>query len=284
MENLNLSTSDLELLDNLVEEALNTTVKVSSQTITSEQEASKIKENSKTMEIKDSISRFSSAAWVNEIQKKSIILAGCGGIGSWVGLLMGRLLPKSIILIDDDQVDSSNIGGQFFSSLDVNSRKVEALAKNLRYYATYHSVSTLTRRYGKGDITGPIMICGFDNMEARSAFFHSWKDYINSDECKEPSLFIDGRLAAEELQIFCIEGGDLYNIERYEKEFLFTDSEADNTICSYKQTSFCANMIASLITNLFVNFCANLLDPVMRRDVPFFTSYNAETMFLKTEA
>ena len=91
------------------------------------------------------------------------------------------------------------------------------------------------------------------------------------------------RLAAEEFQILCIKGDDNYNINRYSKEFLFSDEEADETICSYKQTTFCANMIASYMVNLFVNFCANQGNPLIDRDLPFLTTYNAETMYLKTE-
>lgn len=90
-------------------------------------------------------------------------------------------------------------------------------------------------------------------------------------------------MAAEEFQVLCIKGDDTYNIKRYQDEFLFSDEEADETICSYKQTSFMANMIAATMANLFVNFVANQNNPFIERDLPFYTAYNAETMYLKTE-
>ena len=62
------------------------------------------------------------------------------------------------------------------------------------------------------------------------------------------------------------------------------DEEAEEAPCSYKQTSFCASMIGSLITNLYVNFCANRCNPLIERSLPFITEYNAETMFLKVES
>ena len=89
-------------------------------------------------------------------------------------------------------------------------------------------------------------------------------------------------MAAEEFQVLCIKGDDKYNIDRYDNEFLFSDAEAEETICSYKQTTFCANMIASYMVNLFVNFCANEVGAC--RDFPFFTTYNAELMYFKTES
>ena len=71
---------------------------------------------------------------------------------------------------------------------------------------------------------------------------------------------------------------------KYENNYLFNDSEAEETVCSYKQTTFCANMIASVIVNLFVNFVANECNPLIPRDLPFLTRYDASTMFFKTEA
>ena len=130
------------------------------------------------------------------------------------------------------------------------------------------------------------MICGFDNMSARKTFFYKWFDHIKgkSEAERANCLYIDGRLAAEEFQVLCIKGDDEFNIRRYEKEFLFSDREADETVCSYKQTTFMANMIASVMVNLFVNFVANQCKPLIERDLPFYTTYSAETMYYKTEA
>ena len=78
--------------------------------------------------------------------------------------------------------------------------------------------------------------------------------------------------------------GKSNNIKRYNDEFLFSDLDVNEAVCSYKQTTFCASMIASYMTNLLVNFCTNQTNPIIDRDLPFFTTYNAETMYLKTEA
>ena len=129
------------------------------------------------------------------------------------------------------------------------------------------------------------MICGFDNMDARKSYFSNWMNGISNldEDTKKSCLFIDGRVSAEELQIFCITGDDEYNIKRYSTEFLFDDSESESVVCSYKQTTFMASMIASLITNLFVNFVSNLNNPTIERDLPFFTYYDAHFMYFKTE-
>lgn len=103
------------------------------------------------------------------------------------------------------------------------------------------------------------------------------------EEERGEMLFIDGRLAAEEFQVFAIQGNDTRAMREYRSKWLFSDAVADETICSYKQTTFMANMIASVMVNLFVNFVANECNPIIDRDVPFMTQYSADTMYFKVE-
>lgn len=240
--------------------------------------------NSATLLVDEATSRFSSAIWYENIQKKTVILAGIGGIGSWAALLLARLKPASMFIYDNDTVEAVNMSGQLYGQSDLGRPKVSALAGMIRNYANYGSVFAISERFTEESEASDIMICGFDNMAARKLFFNKWLSHVQSkpEEERKNCLFIDGRLDAEMFQIFCIRGDDNYNIDRYEGEFLFSDAEADETICSYKQTTFCANMIASYMVNLFVNFCANEVGAY--RDLPFLTTYNAETMYLKTEA
>ena len=244
-----------------------------------------IPSNSATLLVDEATSRFSSAIWYENIQKKTVILAGVGGIGSYVGFLLARMKPASMFIYDDDIVEAVNMSGQLYGQSDLGRPKVSALAEMIRNYAGYSSVFAISERFTDKSEASDIMICGFDNMTARKLFFNKWLSHVQSksEEERKNCLFIDGRLAAEEFQVLCIKGDDEYNINRYNKEFLFSDAEADETICSYKQTTFCANMIASYMVNLFVNFCANQCEPLIDRDLPFLTTYNAETMYLKTE-
>lgn len=241
--------------------------------------------NSATLLVDEATSRFSSAIWYENIKKKTITLAGVGGIGSYVGFLLARMKPAFMFIYDDDIVEAVNMSGQLYGQSDLGRPKVSALAGMIRNYAGYGNVFAMTERFTDESEASDIMICGFDNMAARRLFFNKWVNHVQSkpEEERKNCLFIDGRLAAEEFQILCIKGDDEYNINRYNDEFLFSDAEADVTICSYKQTTFCANMIASYMVNLFVNFCANQCEPIIDRDLPFLTTYNAETMYLKTE-
>lgn len=186
-------------------------------------------------------------------------------------------------IYDNDKVEAVNMSGQLYGSADIGSFKVNALARMVRQYTTYNSLFCIPEKFTTSSEAANIMICGFDNMRARKTFYNKWKTHVLSSKDPRECLFIDGRLAAEEFQILCIKGDDVYSMNRYENEFLFDDSDVEDSICSYKQTTFCASMIASFIVNLFVNFCTNQCSTIINRDLPFFTAYSAETMYFKTE-
>lgn len=227
-------------------------------------------------------SRFSSAVWYEEVQKCNVILAGLGGIGSYVAFLLSRLNINRLLLFDGDSVESINLSGQLYNTDDIGKYKSDAICNMIMNYSSFHKFISWGSQMYTSDIfhTEDIMICGFDNMKARKLFYKRWKEHSGKSEDK---LFIDGRLAAEEFQVFCIQGNDNRAMKIYELEWLFSDDEADTTTCSYKQTTFMSNMIGSIIVNLFVNFCANKGNPLFYRDVPFFTSYRADTMMFNVK-
>ena len=175
------------------------------------------------------------------------------------------------------------MSGQLYSTDDIGSAKVNAMVRMAGQYSSYYDIFTYNERFNENSTPTKIMICGFDNMAARKDFFNAWKGLVHSlpEQERKECLFIDGRLAAESFQVLCIKGDDTFNMNKYEDKFLFRDSEAEETLCSYKQTTFMANMIGSVMVNLFVNFCANECNPLIPRDLPFFTEYSADTMFFK---
>ena len=242
--------------------------------------------NSSSLLVSETTSRFSSAIWYDNIQQKQVTIAGLGGIGSYVAFLIARMNPNGIYLYDFDTVEAANMSGQLYGCNHIGMNKAQAIAQVMREYASYYNVCCCEAPFDSSSAVTPVMICGFDNMNARKEFFNAWKRVVRNipKENRGNYILIDGRLAAESFQVFCIKGDDDYNIRRYESEFLFSDEEAEETVCSYKQTTFMANMIGSVMTNLFVNFCANQCEPLIDRDLPFYTEYNAETMYFKVQS
>jgi len=244
-----------------------------------------IPENSPTLLIDDSTSRFSGTEWYDEIRKSVVIIAGTGGIGSNLAFQIARMHPATLVLYDDDRVETSNMSGQLFSRDDIDRYKVFAVADMIGKYTTMTNAFAVNTKFTSRSEAGDIMMCGFDSMSARDIFFSSWRKHVEMKPFNErrKCLFLDGRLSIDTLQVLAMTGDDDYSINRYRREFLFSDHEAESTVCSLKQTTYLACMIASVMTNLFTNFIADSLNPEIPYDLPFFTEYNAQNMLFKTE-
>lgn len=244
-----------------------------------------ILKNSETLLISEETSRFNSAIWFDKTRKQDVTIAGLGGIGSYVVFMLSRLDVNTMTLYDPDIVERVNLSGQLYNSNQIGDYKVDAAANMIANYSNYYSFVAKHEKLDENSMISKVTICGFDNMKAREDAFRNWTNFVARlpEEERGECLFIDGRLAAEELQVFCIKGDDTDGERRYEP-YLFSDSQAAPTVCSYKQTTFMANMIGSIIVNLFINFVANQCNPLIDRDLPFYTEYNAETMYFKTIA
>ena len=227
--------------------------------------------------------RFSGAPWFQEVKNTDIMVAGVGGIGSWLVFMLSRLNPHSLTIIDNDVVSMSNMAGQMFSLNDIGDPKVVTMENIVKRYSNYYRVDCYREQLTENTSVKPVLMCGFDNMAARKEAYQNWKSTLQFHQNKDNFLLIDGRLSAEMMQVFCITGNDNYYMKEYEDKWLFDDSEAESTVCSYKQTSYCANMIASLMTNLFVNWCTNRCCPLIDRSLPFKTEYLADQMLFTTE-
>lgn len=247
-----------------------------------EEERDFIAPNITTSVADEATARFSSAEWFEKMKEQHIIMAGLGGIGSWCSLLLGRCHPHTIELFDGDIVESVNMAGQLYSLEQVGAYKSSVCVGMLELFCDYRSILQYGRYDENEHPTSNIMVCGFDNMEARKYFYSQWKQHVINTSHPENCLFIDARLNAEEWQIFAIRGTDDYRMREYQSKWLFDDKEVEEALCSYKQTSFCASMVASYMVNIFVNFVANLCNPIIERDIPFLTEFDAKNIYLKT--
>ncbi len=100
-------------------------------------------------------------------------------------------------------------------------------------------------------------------MEARKTMFNKWRE----DEDRE--LFVDGRNLAEVGNVFIVRKGQE---EEYEK-YLFDDSEIEDAPCSFKATSHCSALIASLMVSGMNNYISNKLSGFDDKVVPFVTNF-----------
>lgn len=155
-----------------------------------------IPENSRSLLIREETSRFSGSVWFEKVQEKRITLAGLGGIGSYSAFLLSRLRPAGIIMYDDDIVEEANMSGQLYCTNDLGKSKVKAMTDKMHSYSNFYSITALTERFEVTSEATNIMICGFDNMEARKVFYMKWSSRVRAlpEEERKHCLFIDGRI------------------------------------------------------------------------------------------
>lgn len=223
-------------------------------------------------------SRFKDAPWFPK-EDTPIVVGGAGGIGSWLTLLLARANFNPVVY-DFDRVEEHNMGGQLVSKSNVGDYKVTALQDVLVHFADTRG-TMLSERFDKNSMQAHYMFSAFDNMQARKDMFTSWCDYVKEWKewgdavedgesiNKHIPIFIDGRLTAEQMQVFCVTPD---RIEEY-KEYLFDDSEVPDAPCTLKQTSHSAAMIASNMVGFFTNHYTNNVVGDIDRKVPFMWEY-----------
>jgi molybdopterin/thiamine biosynthesis adenylyltransferase len=228
-------------------------------------------------------SRFSALSWASEqVLQVPIMLVGLGGIGSWTALFLGRIGYKHMNVWDNDRVERHNIGGQLYDVNQIGQPKATA-TQNIVARLCNLSIRSYNARFeGTHELNSSIVICAVDNMETRKHLFNRWKELVQVRGYKvgehTAALFIDGRLLAEQSQVYFVTpDGD--KIERYEKT-LFLDNEVEPEICSNKQTThFAANIAANIVKGLN-NYMSILVEEDCARIMPFFIE---EEGFLLTQ-
>ena len=205
--------------------------------------------------------RFKDADWFSNIPI-SVMVAGVGGTGSWSAMLLARagFYP---ICFDADSYERVNMAGQLISKQQIGKPKVSAIAETIQNYCDM-SIYTFNEKVDENTPVSDYIFSCFDNMKSRKILFKSW-----SKSEYENGLLIDLRLSAERLQIFCV---TKENKDRYLKH-LYTDEEIPDEVCTFKQTSHAAAMIASHMVAFFTNHFTNNMVGEKDRNIPFKWEY-----------
>lgn len=197
-------------------------------------------------------SRFRDASWFEKLSKYTvpIIIGGAGGIGSWLTLFLSRMMGPDnyLIIYDFDRVEEVNMAGQLFRSQDIGKLKVTAMKDIAVAFSGYDKIVAQPDRYDSESLRSPVMFSCFDNMKARRDMFDNW---LKEAEKYPNSIFIDGRLNAEQFQVYYV---TLEWAKQYESKHLFDDKEVEDANCSYKQTTHFAAAIAAKMVQGFTGF------------------------------
>lgn len=221
-----------------------------------------------------STSRYKGAPWFNSCKNTNVMVFGAGGISSWTVLALSRLNLGEIFVYDNDIVSPYNLAGQFYRQGNIGDSKAFSLSMNARLFSPDSSITYINERIfshtilTRNTLENEIAISGVDSMSSRKDIY----DCLSRNGFT--GLYIDGRLSADTFQVICFDFTDTDLRLRYESEYLFDDSEAEEPICSFKQTTYMAMMIGAVISNLVVNRINNKTN-LIEYNLPFLTEYRA---------
>ena len=194
-------------------------------------------------EVNTEQSRFRDAPFFETASKTSVALGGAGGIGSWLTLFLSRIV-RNVYLYDFDTVEKVNMAGQLFNRDDIGMSKVRAVANMANRYGNAQMNPMMETIDSNSDVPDAFVFSAFDNMNARKDLFSIW------DENENGILFIDGRLLADQYEVYFVQKGQ----EEMYRDTLFSDDEVENVACTFKQTSHFAAICAARMVHGYTNF------------------------------
>lgn len=217
------------------------------------------------------ITRFQDAPFAN-VGCLDITVGGAGGIGGPLLLCLSRL-QHNIEFYENDVVGEENLGTQLFKYSDVDRPKADVIGDLLEDYS--NNVPTHLGTFEEDSFVNPYCFAAFDNMAARKMMYFQWK------KLTDKKIFIDCRLIAESWQIIAITKEE--QMEIYEKEYLFDDSEVEDLQCTYKATFHNSLIIGGMAVAIFTNYLTNQVWEDNIREVPLFTSFDIPTLKLRSK-
>ena len=107
------------------------------------------------------------------LSKSHVLIIGCGGLGSAASLYLASAGVGKLVVVDDDEVDSSNLQRQIiYRERDLQLAKTEATVKQLSELNSMIQVRALHKRLDKAQLQLEVMLADVvldctDNMPTR---------------------------------------------------------------------------------------------------------------------
>lgn len=99
---------------------------------------------------------------VARVREASVVIVGCGGVGSWAAVMLARSGVARLRLIDFDYVTLSSLNRHATAALaDVGTPKVQCVARTLRAIAPFVGVDPRVELW-RGDAGGAELLQGAD--------------------------------------------------------------------------------------------------------------------------
>lgn len=113
------------------------------------------------------------------LQKATVGIAGCGGLGSNAAVALARAGVGKLILADPDSVEISNLNRQHFFQSDIGKVKVEALAGHLKAVnpeieLVLHQIELTPENISEIFEEADLLLEAFDRAESKRWLIETW--------------------------------------------------------------------------------------------------------------
>ena len=172
-----------------------------------------------------------------------VTVIGIGALGRQVALQLAAMGIKTLVLVDFDTVDESNLASQGYLESDLGQLKVDATAEACLRLNSKVKVFKMACRFRRSMAIRGAVFCCVDAISTRKLIWEAVRD-----SCR---FFGDGRLTAGVIRVLTV--CDSIGLEHYPKT-LFTQEEAHAGTCTSKMTIFSANIAAGLLLSQFAKY------------------------------
>lgn len=176
-----------------------------------------------------------------------VTIIGLGAIGSNTARVLSQLGCTTFRFFDGDVVGLENLGVQFYREADVGRIKVDACREVLESFLPGLEIAAYPFAYEGGPLDG-VVVAGVDSMHARSTI---WAGVREAESAV--SLFLDGRTAGEELNVYTVRPWSRGDVRSYE-ESLVPDECAAVLPCTAQGAPHAQAVIAGIIGTQLVRW------------------------------
>lgn len=160
------------------------------------------------------------------LANQQFTVIGAGAIGSILVPMLAKMGAQKILVYDDDKIEEHNVANQYYPEADIGEYKVDSLERVVRAQSGVQ-IEYARQRWEPGGRFGGYIISAVDNMDTRRKL---WVDAISNPGAP---IFVDGRMGAQFMRVYCIRTGDEGQRAYYEKT-LYSDSQAEPERCTEK--------------------------------------------------
>ena len=191
-----------------------------------------------------------SIALFNPLHCQEVTVIGAGGIGCPASTALGQMGVPHIRLYDDDVLEAHNGPGEPFYSPDyIGKPKVEAAMGTFKFFGREKALTTYRERVtAETELGGGIIIAGPDSMASRKEIWKAVRRNYDKDGLID--LFVDFRSSGTSLMVFTIDMANADEVDRYERDWLYSDDEASQEPCGARNVTYMGYMVGYFASHI----------------------------------